>query len=197
MACTKPSFHNLGCDFLDFPVPFCLDKTKKSVHVSFSFIFFAAYLPTSALIFNHSNFYSVRYFEASLLVFTIGLATFFERTFQEKSDKRVFVYAGLFLFVWFTFGLMQEKKNFESNISIIKKAMALTPGNIALEVFYAFELQGGSSTSQAVNDLKKTVEDGITRRCYKIASLTPTGSGSLCNVFFRGAIFREERMKSF
>jgi hypothetical protein len=168
---------------------FVWTKRKSQSTYLFLLFFFAAYLPTSALIFNHSNFYSVRYFEASLLVFTIGLAIFFERTFQEKSGKKAFFFAALVLFCWFTFGLMQEKKHFESNISIIKKAMALTPGNIALEVFYAFELPGASPTSQAMNDLKKTVEEGITRRCYKIASLPPTGSGSLCNVFFSRGYF--------
>lgn len=152
-------------------------------------LFWAAYLPISGLIFPHQNFYSVRYFEVTFLLLTIGTAFVFQSIAKKTSRFHKVLFIGS-LFCWLSMGLYDEKEHWKSNIHVVKKAMRVTPGNIALIGWYSNELLSlaamerppGEITSLALrvrNDLGKRCVEKLNRPLPEVSTLCITSEAAL------------------
>lgn len=151
--------------------------------------FFATYLPTSGIIFNHVNFYSVRYFEASFLVLIISLAFFVKKRFGRFDMNRLLIVTSV-VFLWFSYGLFQESKSWSSNLKLLHKAMNLTPGNPGLLTLYLLRLKEVSFHEKPegpIHQLIKKVEGNLDKICLPFTQKDPNdiaGVISLCSLYF-------------
>lgn len=102
-----------------------------------------------------------------------------------RHQVRIFLFGILFLL--FLTQLTIEKWNWTSNLQIIKKAMEVTPGNIALNTYYLQNLrkmahqEGGSEELKSVIE---TVETSLVRQCLPKTKDDSLGTISLCQIFF-------------
>ena len=157
-------------------------RPKRLIYLVY---FFATYLPTSGLIFKHVNFYSVRYLEAPLLVATIGIAFFAQGRFLGETKKKILLVFCV-LFMWFAWGLSTEKRNWSTNLNILHKAMALTPGSPGLLTLYLLRLKEVSIYEKEGGEIHKlitSVERNLDRLCLPATQQAPTGATSLCFLY--------------
>ncbi|MFM8270156.1 MAG: hypothetical protein ACKN9V_08210 [Pseudomonadota bacterium] len=175
-----------GLSFLSAMLGASLLALKNTKLLLFTAFFWATYLPISGLLFTHRHFYSVRYFEPSLIVLTVGLAFSLNRW---EALIRYPIRAAFFgaFFLYFATALFFEKNHWSSNLEIVKKAMRVTPGNVALTTYYLTRLkdlstQGG--TSEEIGKLIKAVESSLNRQCLPEIEKAERGASTLCEVFF-------------
>jgi len=112
------------------------------------------YLPVSALLFPHRNFYSTRYMEAPFLTAAVGLMWSLNRISSAKYLSAFFVGLGTFLFLATFF----EAKNWQSNLAIIEKSQKISPKNVAIKsVLYQEFLKQRNHPSDA-QDLEQKIK---------------------------------------
>jgi hypothetical protein len=98
---------------------------RRRQHLIWVALLAAAYLPTSGLIFPHRNFYSTRYFEATLLVALIWIAVKFRENNIGKWGRTLFV----IVFLWNIAGLTTQARHWEEPLYAWERSLELFPEN--------------------------------------------------------------------
>lgn len=184
-------FFKWGVLFLSLSLGLSRYSFPRKKLLLFVLFFWATYLPTSGLLFPHMSFYSVRYFEAPLLVIYIG-ATYLIHTYQDYFNFKVFAFFVAGLFAYFSTALLYESSNWENSLTTIKKAMKITPGNLALTGFYwreINELAKNENPPKELTALSEKVGTGLMEKCMPFVKSGYGPNSSLCHVVFGSGIY--------
>lgn len=118
---------------------FCYGLLKKKRSFLIPLIaYFLLYLPTSGLLFQHRNFYSVRYFDPAFLAFYLGaIVLFFQGSFksERKLDLKVAALA-LVIFIGILPVLQAEAVLWINPVYVLQKAAYNQPNSIDLKIFF-------------------------------------------------------------
>ncbi len=153
--------------------------------------FWMGYLPISALVFPHRNFYSVRYFEACGLMLLIGLSLEIEVrcTSIASRFRRTAQFMGAAIILCAAVGTLHEAGIWESPLTVLEKSLAGTPSNVSLRYFKWVELTNigrwGRLEASERYELSQLDED-LRQACMTKREVS--GSGDLCWDYWNHAI---------